>query len=155
MTISRTAARRLIKQIEIAFSDTSPPPYALPLEQLCPEDSMMFRSRRWQDIVTYRLPYDAVFFFDDESYRYYLPAYLVTALRWPRRAANVRSGSIASLLPPSKKDPELSEFRSRMDAFTQEQKRIIREFLIFMQEFDQIDPRAKKALRRYWNTAPD
>lgn len=150
---TRAAVQRLVGRIEAAFPEAAPPPYDPSLDMLSPEDRTPFRRRRWRDIVTDRLPYDAVFFFDDEPFRYYLPAYLVTALRWPRRAANVRSSSVASLVAPGPGDPELARFRARMDAFTPDQKQVIRDFLLCMQAFDRIDPRAGRALRRYWNAA--
>lgn len=152
---SRGRVQRLIRDIEAAFGDEAPPPYDRGLDRLSPEDRGPFRRRRWQDIVSPKLPYDGVFFFGDRAFRYYLPAYLVTALRWPSRAGNLRSAAISSLVAPGPSDTELAEFRVRMDAFTPAQKRVVREFLLAEQERDPIDREVSRALRRYWKTAEE
>jgi hypothetical protein len=147
------AVRGLILQIESAFPDAPPPPYDRGLDHLLPEDAAVFRRTRWRTIVSARLPHDAVYFLADEAYRYYLPALMVTALRWPRRAGNLRDSTLSSLLAPRPSDPERAAFSTRMDAFTLEQRQAILAFLVHLDVPGSIDPRASRARRRYWNAA--
>jgi hypothetical protein len=145
--------QRLIAAIEDSFPDAEPPPYDKGLNHLLPEDAAVFRRTRWPAIVSARLPYDAVYFFSsDEAFRYYLPAMMVTVLRWPRRAANLMTAVLTMLDPPRRTDPEHASFFVRMDAFTPEQKRAVRDFLVYLDERCS-ESKAPHALRVYWRSA--
>jgi len=150
--MASAAVRALIARIESAFPDAPPPPFDRRLDNLVPEDAAVFRRTRWRAIVSDKLPYDAVFFFSDRQLRYYLPAYLVAALRWPRRAAkgNLHRALVGSLVAPRRNDPDRAAFFARMDPLALEQKRVVRACLWqFAAEFP-CDPEAPRALRRYW-----
>jgi hypothetical protein len=137
-----------IASIEAAFPEAPPPPFDRSLLHLMVKDARMFRRKPWRAIVTPRLPYDAVYFFGDESYRHYLPALMVTALRWPRRAENLLHSTVSSLVPPGSRNPERPRFHTRMDAFSPAQRRAIVEFLEHVGGLDA--PEHQRAMR-YWN----
>jgi hypothetical protein len=140
-----------IASIEAAFPDAPPPPFDQGLLHLTVKDARVFRRTRWRAIVAPRLPYDAVYFFGDESYRYYLPALMVTALRWPRRAENLLHSTVSSLVPPGSRNPERPRFHTRMDAFSPAQRRAIAEFLEYAG--DGLDALERQRAMRYWNAS--
>lgn len=156
--MSKKQQAELVQKIEAAFADAVYPGDDNLVNlyhddvfcQECAEIHKTFKGRRWQTITKDVLTrnHEAVFLFRPDAYRYYLPAFLIAALRQLKTSDNLPPSTVFSLSPI---DKETDYFKSRIRGFTAEQKQVIREFLELYAQNTAIshDKALKKALR-YW-----
>lgn len=108
---------------------------------------------RWQDIPDGALAgcLDR-WAFDEEGFRFHLPAYLRWYLRHPEQLGPFRGGLLYALLSPSQTDMEdRAAWERSWDAFTLGQKRVIARFLEFMAgQGGDLAQDARLTWRAYW-----
>ncbi len=112
-----------------------------------------FSGKKWSELPVEFLRYNAsaLVFFTDKAFYYYLPAYLIACIT-DYKVADIVPLDVIILLFPDEKFKDTFERRIRL--FTLEQKRVIREFLLYMDaahrdDFVKITPH--RALHKYWN----
>jgi hypothetical protein len=114
--------------------------------------------RRWQDVPdTVIESHPSVFsFLCPESFRYYIPAYMVWSLRYHRISDSLSSDfTIYSLTPTRDKGQDRWRLE-RFEIFSPAQARATWRYLQFMAECSDgyaDDTQARFALKTYWNDA--
>ncbi|QZZ21630.1 hypothetical protein J5X98_03990 [Leptothermofonsia sichuanensis E412] len=107
--------------------------------------------QRWQDVPIEWIKqlWDAFSFLDGKGWRYYLPVWMLHALRCPHTTSAGDSVVYSCLLP---EEPELREdMLSRFSVLTLEQSRAVCQFLRFNVAYGESDEwAAQKALDAYW-----
>jgi hypothetical protein len=155
-----TDREQLIQQIEAAFADiergsglTLHEAAAFEGTDYCPgEERARVRAldpeTRWQDIPDTALEEcEDRWSFDEEGFRFHLPAYLRWHLRKPPEQDLLRGGLLYFLLSPAGGTEEEGSW----DCFTLEQKRVIARFLEFMASGGgPLAQDARLAWRSYW-----
>lgn len=127
-----------------------------------------FRLKRWQDLDIDFLCHahmEDIFLLSDEAFRYFLPGYMKVSVLYYDQADLVPDCVVHALTMPGPEDwreddPKILfhdkiDFLRKMRPFTAEQKRVIREFLEYMdrvhgEDYPDHDP--KVALQRYWES---
>jgi hypothetical protein len=97
----------------------------------CAAVAGLFRSKDWRVMTKDALAQnrDSLMVLLPAAYHYYLPAYLMAALKHWNDFDTFKSSVVSSLTPPEPQE-ELDEFfASRVTGFTPEQKAAIRDFL--------------------------
>lgn len=155
MTGERSARRSLRTQIREAFADTP-----VPAGLLAPmpyydgtEGTEEFFGKKWtslDDVEFLRLHCDALFFFTDGAFRYYLPAFMLAVLDHPRTSDRIGSTVISTLTRSESEDAD--SFRKRVDGFSIEQRCVIAQFISHLAHVGgQVTRREpNQALNRYW-----
>jgi hypothetical protein len=113
----------------------------------CDEIQTKFSGKAWQSLRPSLLEYwyDALPLFTPDALHYYLPAYLVLALKNPIKYCNIWERTISNLCPPKQIPPDednwLNDFGEtqyeyfihRMQGYTSEQKAAIANYLRYQQ----------------------
>lgn len=126
-----------------------------------------FEGRCWQEMSHEDLleNYDAIYFFNDEAFRYYLPAFIIDVLQHFDDADHLVDEVPAALVPPSQREGEASfksafarlisrdtdaRFEERVAGFSRQQERAIQAFLCALNAVD-VDPEpVTKIAATYW-----
>ncbi|MCS6814213.1 MAG: hypothetical protein NZ772_11715 [Cyanobacteria bacterium] len=107
--------------------------------------------QRWQDVPTEWINqlWDAFCCLDGKGWRYYLPVWMLHALRCPDSTSAGDSVIYSCLLP---EEPESRErVLSRFNMLTLEQSRAVCRFLWFSAAYGEFDERAaRRAFDGYW-----
>ncbi len=144
--------------IRLAFDDRSPPTDEQLLHPDCRDDvdiQQFYGGVAWQDMDDAMIVYNyaAPGAFSPKAYRYYLPAYLIWALRNPDNIEYVSEAFLISLDPGTELEM-LHEFRkSKFELLTREQKSVVKKFLNYFGNNRDLAEFAENALRNYWDEA--
>src|SRR5258706_231926 len=100
----------------------------------CNQVADAFRGRHWSDLPMsfLRSNADSIFFFTPEAYRFYLPAYLLAAIRSFREADIIPDNIVHSLTLPATERPGRQRFEARVQEFNEQQRLAIKKFLKFL-----------------------
>jgi hypothetical protein len=136
-----TNADRVVAQIERAFADVVYPGddhlvydasgYHLEAAEI----ATAFRGRHWRDVplATLKRESSGLFFMTPAAYRFYLPAYLIAAIRAYDETDTLPGSVVFSLTAAPAEDPGRAEsFRARVADLTPSQRDAIRSFLEFL-----------------------
>jgi hypothetical protein len=112
--------------------------------------------RRWQDVPDKDIEdyYNILSFLDAEGLRYYVPAYMVWALKHLKTSGSMSSDSIIYTFVPYLNTGHYERQLERFAIFTTEQNKAICGFLRFMSEHSDgfaDEYQASQALTGYWN----
>ena len=113
---------------------------------------------RWQDVPASVIEahYSVLSFLCPESFRYYIPAYMVWSLRYYKMSQSISSDFTIYALTPNTNKP-LDKFSlQRFSLFSPPQARAVQRFLQFMVDHGDghaDDSQAQLALNAYWNQA--
>lgn len=138
--ISLIESEQLILDIEEAFSRTQYPGDEMIVYDNsgfhleCQKIKEDFKGKDWRALPLNLLKYHAegLFFFTDESFRFYLPAYLIASIRFYSRVDIIPHMIVRSLTAPKEQGPRMEQFTNRINKFNQSQKTVIRKFIIFL-----------------------
>jgi hypothetical protein len=113
---------------------------------------------RWQDVPAsvIELHYSALSFLCPESFRYYLPAYMIWSLRYFKISHSASSDWTIYALAPNTNKPLDKRTLERFSLFSLAQKRAVQRFLQFMVDHGDGHAdswQAELALNAYWNEA--
>jgi len=151
----------LRKRIEDAFS-MSPYPGDKNLAE-DPKDleskqvARVFQGKKWEEVDLDFLErpgahLSALFFFSDVAYHYYLPAYLLVSVQEKACDYGTRADVLCALTRRAEPGLRLW-FDKRHACLTPAQKKVIREFLLFTEDFSEYESARKdatQALDSYW-----
>jgi hypothetical protein len=122
-----------------------------------------FSGKHWHDIIepNFLREHNLFVFFTRESFRFYLPAYLIGLIRFPEEGIQWAHSLLIALYPPTDwENAYMRRWDQWMKALTLEQKQAIRRVLEHLLERDprdwwtKIDPPGhflELALANYWN----
>ena len=111
---------------------------------------------RWQDIPVEWIEqlHDVLSFLDSKGWRYYLPAYMLYALKFYKTSSNACDSALYSCaLYKGSKNNDLKEYQlSRFRSLTVDQSRAVCQFLQFEAAYGEGDEQvAQEALDAYWS----
>jgi hypothetical protein len=139
MNDSATPASRdeVIRDIGAAFADVAYPGddqlvYDNSGRHLeCTQVREVFRGRSWRDLdlETLRRNASALFFFTPAAYRYYLPAFLIAAVRDFERADVIPDTIVCTLKKPKDSGEDAMLFQQRIEGLSEPQRNAVRSFL--------------------------
>lgn len=126
-----------------------------------------FEGRCWQEMSHEDLleNYDAIYFFNDEAFRYYLPAFMIDVLQHFNDADHLVDEVPAALVPPSQREDKASfktafarlisrdtdaRFEERVAGFSRPQKRAIQAFLRALNTVDADPEPLNRRAAAYW-----
>ncbi len=130
----------LIKRIESAFREEKYPgddglTHGSSMEAV--EVGDFLRARRWQDLRLGELArnHASLFFMTPEALRYYIPAFLVAAVRDYDDSDQIPSSLLSLLSPFALNDSDYqTRFRQRYELFNDSQRDAIRAFLEYLRD---------------------
>ena len=149
----------LVKQIRDAFADVPYPgdnhlsynPEDLGANQIADA----FRGKHWTEVPFETLLYhnDALHFFTDEAFHFYLPAYLLAVLERYDDADILPEMLVGVLTAPDPEAPDYSFFQQKFKSFTSAQEAAVKAFLEYLMKtypdhYRHNEPLA--ALQSYW-----
>lgn len=146
---------KLAARIRAAFTDKTPPADDELLHPDCMDDGDVqefYGGVDWRDMTDDMVAYSyaAPSFFSPAAFRYYLPAFMLSALRDKDRKVYA-SESILMHLDPGTEAETLHAFRlSKFDALTAPQIAVIRDFLLHMSGDPELGEFADAALINHW-----
>jgi hypothetical protein len=151
-------ANAVVAEIDAAFSSAPwPPPHRIIQNRRdieSQEIASILKANHWRD-----LPFDTVFqlrdslpFLSPEAFRFYLPAYMITAIRHYEDADTLPEYVVYQLASPADNTTEKHWFLQNAIGLTIEQRRAVVSFLEYMEkkhgaDFPNGEP--QRALR-YW-----
>lgn len=160
---------RLIARISAAFADVELPATDVPLARspgYLINSLTELQGLRWHEI-TPRMAFlhaEVLFVLSPEAFPYYLPAFMVAAVREDDPAAPIGEAVLCALFPPLERDePARARFEEQVSRLSRSQVEVVREFLHFLAERDtaeyediedEVIPTPQAALHRYWARAP-
>jgi hypothetical protein len=137
--MSEQSRQQLTQQIEAAFAPGVYPGdeglvdlyHSGSYCEECAAVAALFRGQDWRTLTKDRLVQnrDSLLLFQPAAYRFYLPAYLVAALKHWNDFDTFNSSVVMSLTPPNPQEGLDEFFSNRVTEFTSEQKNVIRAFL--------------------------
>ena len=143
-----------LAKIESAFAGLSPPGDDWLLHPDCRDDgdiAAFYGAPRWQDLAGDVIVhnYAAPSFFSAEAFRYYLPAFMVWALRNPERPDYVIEATLRAFDPGVEGGPLQAFQRSKFALFTPDQRQAVAGFLEAFRSDPLLGPIAAEALRHW------
>jgi hypothetical protein len=163
MTQVQEDKSELAKRIREAFADAPYPGdgnliYA-PDDLGAREIADAFRGKHWSEVPFETLLYhnDALHFFTDEAFRFYLPAYLLAVLERYEDADVLPEMLVGVLTAPDPQDPGYSSFRLRFDGFSADRRAAVTaflEYLMMTHQDEYPDDELLTALQSYWTQHP-
>jgi hypothetical protein len=121
----------------------------------CDRVASAFKGKHWSELeVTFlRRHADAIFFFTPESFRFFLPAYLLAVVLSYQDSDIIPNNVVHSLTPLTSGAPNEQAFDARIVGFDAQQRLAIKAFLEYlwsehMRDFPLRDPQL--ALEKYW-----
>jgi hypothetical protein len=152
--MSKKDRKGLVQIIENAFKDVPYPDVITDnksLEGLAIAEA--FRGKNWRDLSVEFLRYNesALGFFTPKAFHYFLPAFLIVSVT-KHKEADVIPSSLVFILTPNEEFK--NTFDVRVQLLSREQKKAVREFLVYMDAehgvgYFKITPH--RALNRFWN----
>ena len=133
-----TDKKSVIAELTTAFADLAQPGElvpATPWRDLEREDLQAdFAGRHWNslDAAFLRRHADSLPLLSAAAFRFYLPAYLLAAVRIPEQVDLVPFAVVRGLTEPASDSPQRSWFHERVDPLTAPQRRAIRHALEYL-----------------------
>lgn len=116
-----------------------------------------FRGKRWQQITLKSLQNEyrcdgssCLCFMSPQSFKYYLPAYMIIAVEKYEEADAIGDSAIYALSPPQDNDL-IESWTQNISGFSEKQREAIVEFLQFMHENYKIDDDSLIQALTYWH----
>jgi hypothetical protein len=157
MALDPDAVDRAAAAIEAAFGGLTPPGDAALLHPLCRDDNDIaefYGAPDWHALPGELLVrnYAAPAFFSAAGFRYYLPAFMVWALRNAASPEYLAEATLRAFDPGRESDPLYGFQVSKFALFDTAQRRAVVTFLESFREDDDLGPLAEAALQNYWSS---